>query len=71
MNTQNPAFLSESRLVPPLDFALVNTGVDKMIHSDVVNISDMTSHVQSTDPVAIHEPPRKKRKGVRFADEVL
>jgi superfamily II DNA/RNA helicase len=73
---ENPAFLSESSLVPPLDFALVNADLDlknEAVDSETVPIIEAcdtrTSHVQFTDHRVDPEPPVKKRKGVRFADE--
>ena len=70
---QNPAFLSETRLVPSLDFALIGPNI-KTHHSDTVEIpvnDTIGVPIQSTDPAADHERPKKKRKGVRFADEGL
>jgi len=59
-------------LAPPLDFALINTEVatksKEVVESGTVAVSDET-HVRFVDPNAEHEPPVKKRKGVRFVDE--
>jgi hypothetical protein len=57
--------------VPSLDFALINTELSpksKEIDAETVVVSD-TARVRFTDPAAEHEPPLKKRKGVRFADQ--
>jgi hypothetical protein len=73
--SQNPAFLSESSFVPSLDFALVNTdplSKSNAADSDAVAVSDACNvaySIRLRDPIAEHEPPSKKRKAVRFADD--
>lgn len=64
---KNPAFLERSDLVPTLDFVLLGRQLCKVRGPEIATVSvthnTVASHVEES-----LEPPRKKRKGVRFTD---